>query len=111
MIMTCFWWRILDSRRKSGGSFYCPNGHSLSFTETEVDRLRKQLAGKDAALVHVRDQRDAAERALKSQKGANTRLRKRIAHGVCPCCHRTFKQVSAHMDRMHPDYVAEADKP
>lgn len=35
----------LDKQRRDDGlAFYCPNGHSQSYTETTVMRLQKQLA-------------------------------------------------------------------
>ena len=34
-----------EGRRRSDGlTFYCPNGHSLSYGETETDRLLKGIA-------------------------------------------------------------------
>jgi hypothetical protein len=35
-----------------------------------------------------------------------TRIRNRIAAGVCPCCTRTFKNVARHIKDKHPTYVA-----
>lgn len=29
--------------RSDGRAFYCPNGHAMSYTESEADRLRKKL--------------------------------------------------------------------
>lgn len=92
--------------------FHCPNGHRLHYAEDENDKLRRQLEQSQqmrkslsARLTHESDQRRAAERSAAAFKGQATRLRKRIGHGVCPACHRTFRQVSNHMDRMHPDYA------
>jgi hypothetical protein len=66
--------------------------------------MRESLS---ARLTHEQDQRRSAERSAAAFKGQATRLRKRIGHGVCPACHRTFRQVSDHMDRMHPGYADE----
>jgi hypothetical protein len=103
------------ARQDKNEWFWCPNWHKLHYSEDEVDRLKRQLAtikvrrdSLAAALTHEQDQRRSAERSAAAFKGQATRMRKRIGHGVCPCCHRTFKQVTAHMDRMHPGY---ADKP
>lgn len=94
--------------------FHCPNGHNLHYAEDENDRLRLQLEqtqsmrkNLSAALTHEQDQRRSAERSAAAFKGQVTRLRKRIGKGVCPCCHRSFKQVTAHMERMHPGYADE----
>lgn len=100
----------LDRRCADGRPFYCPNGHSLSYkvgpTEAdklrlERDRLKQQLAQKDDA---IRD----AERALAAQKGQVTKLKKRAVAGACPCCNRTFRQLTLHMKHKHPDFKAEA---
>ena len=35
--------QFYEQRRRSGNEFYCPNGHRLVYTETEVDKLKKEL--------------------------------------------------------------------
>lgn len=40
----------------------------------------------------------------RAQKGQNTRLKNRIAAGVCPCCNRSFQNVARHMAGQHPDF-------
>lgn len=105
--------------------FYCPNGHTQHFTgPTEAEQLRKQLErekDRAARIAAERDQaaqaRDEAKASARAEKAAKTRFknerdgdRRRVAHGVCPCCGRTFKQLSLHMAAKHPDFVAEADR-
>ena len=41
-------------------------------------------------------------------KGQVTRIKKRVANGVCPCCNRTFKDLAAHMSTQHPDYIEQS---
>lgn len=48
---------------------------------------------------------DRMERSAAAQRGVLTRLKNRVAAGVCPCCHRSFKQLSEHMKMKHPDYT------
>lgn len=88
--------------------------HGKSEEEQENARLKRSLgwAREDAARQTARA--DQAEASARGQKAAKTRIKndrerivKRIKHGVCPCCGRTFKQVAAHMERMHPDYKPE----
>lgn len=43
----------------------------------------------------------------RAQKGQNTRLKKRIAAGVCPCCNRSFANLREHMAGQHPDFTGE----
>jgi hypothetical protein len=97
--------RFLDERRKDKRRFFCPNGHSMSYQESEADRLRKRIAGLEGSLVAARDQRLAAERSNTALKGQITKARRRAAAGVCPCCHRTFQQLALHMSNKHPDHA------
>jgi hypothetical protein len=106
----------LNQRRRDGRTFYCPNGHNLSYTESDADRLRKRVAHLEVQKTHLADQRDAerrarqaAEKSAAAQRGENTKLRKRAANGVCPCCHRSFTQLRRHMTAKHPGYVQEAN--
>src|ERR1043165_8136207 len=93
--------------RKSHQQFFCPNGHRQFYggkSEAEIERekanrLRQQL---DQAEAHKRD----LEKQISAAKGQATKLRKRIGAGVCPCCHRTVKQLAAHMANKHPDFAA-----
>lgn len=96
----------------NGNSFYCPNGHSQCYTESNVQKLEKKLelekkrkewAERDAE--NQRKRADTAERRRRAQKGVNTKLKKRAQAGVCPCCNRTFKQLAAHMKNKHPDFI------
>ena len=106
---------FFNERRRGGANaeqgWYCPNGHSRVFRETEAQKLqreldsaRKSLEFEKAQRANAEREREATERRLSAQFGENTKLRKRISHGVCPCCHRTFKQVAAHMAKKHPEY-------
>lgn len=101
-----------DQKREHGeGGIYCPNGHTYGWHVSEAERLRKRLEREQQALAHARREREEARRREQAQRAAATRARnernrarKRSADGVCPCCGRTFKQVVAHMARMHPDF-------
>lgn len=42
-------------------------------------------------------------------KGEVTKLKKRIANGVCPCCKRSFCNLAAHMKTQHPEYTKEEE--
>ena len=104
-----------EHRLRDKGTFYCPNGHGQCYTESEADRLKKQVqrlreANREAYAyaTAVDDQRRAAERSNAALRGARTRARRRAAAGVCPCCQRTFKALADHMATKHPGYAAEA---
>lgn len=111
----------VDQRTKNrwvdtGESFYCPSGHSQCFCDTTVKRLQRENAAlkqqadqKDARLRDAREAIALRDRQLSAAKGQQTRLKKRIGAGVCPCCHRTFKQLAAHMHDMHPEFAKQVD--
>ncbi|HXJ39230.1 MAG TPA: hypothetical protein VNH18_08115 [Bryobacteraceae bacterium] len=105
---------LLDSRRRSGELFYCPNGHGMSYRETEADTLRRQLAqeAKTRELLEsrLRDAQELTERVKHSRaaiKGVLTQERNRIANGVCPCCRRQFTNLHRHMTTQHPEYTKD----
>lgn len=83
-------------------SFYCPNGHSQSYMgkskDEQIAELRTKLSNQ------IRDTNIQSSRADAAEKSRD-RLKKRVKAGVCPCCHRTFKQLQAHMDHKHPEYA------
>lgn len=97
---------------ETGQSFFCPNGHSQAYCESEVDRLKKQVDQEKRNAEWYRQQaetrgraRDRAEHQVRAYKGVITKTKRRIAHGVCPCCQRTFQDLARHMKGQHPDYA------
>ncbi len=101
--------RLLANRREAGGSFYCPNGHSLVFTKTRAMQLEDELKATKARARHHQDQHEAAVRSNRALRGQITKERKRIANGVCPCCNRSFVNLQRHMSGQHPDFVGGSD--
>ena len=95
-----------DQRRRDDKNwFYCPNGHNQRYTESEADRLRRErdrLRQRDA---YNQDKIRELEYSNRGLKGSITKMKKRTAHGVCPCCKRTFQNLAAHMSTKHPDYT------
>jgi len=97
--------------RETHKNFWCPGGHVQFFPgSTEPERLKRRLESAEAQLTHVRDQRDATERSLRTTRGHVTRLRNAAAAGQCPVdsCGKTFLRLATHMSAKHPGY-AEAD--
>jgi len=101
-------------RLDNGGEWYCPNGHKLHFITTEKQKLEERLAAArrqrdwaNTALTAARDQARAAERSARAYKGHITRLRNRIANGVCPVpgCQRSFVNVRRHITGQHPEWA------
>lgn len=101
----------LQRRRENGEGFRCPNGDSIAFGPSELDKMRQErdrlqqrIAQKDDDIAWQKEQRQYAERRVTAAKGQITRLRKRANAGVCPCCNRTFANMARHMKTMHPDH-------
>lgn len=105
----------VGDRRRKHDTFYCPNGHSLHFPgKSAEEALREELAREKRFHEFTKNDRDAARRSAETnearrrgEKAAKTRLKKRIAAGVCPCCNRTFQDLQAHMAGKHPAFVAD----
>lgn len=107
----------MQERAKSHGlRWRCPNREclwaSVGYNESDLDQLKKQVERAQQGSIRNREWaerekalRETAERSNAALRGVNGRLKKRAAHGVCPCCKRTFSALSAHMKSKHPDFV------
>lgn len=105
------------AQRSPSISFYCAFGHRQHFIQGESeetklrrerDRLAQRIAQKDDEIQRQRELKEAAERQASAARGQVTKLRNRVAKGVCPCCNQTFKNLSRHMASKHPTFSAEA---
>lgn len=89
-----------QERREDHATWYCPNGHPQYFpAESEAEKLRKRVANLED------DARVARLDADRAQREA-ARLKKRAQGGACPCCNRTFAQLTRHMKTKHPDFAS-----
>lgn len=104
------------------GSVYCPAcAKGTCWTgETEAEKLRRQLkdekakrlreqAGAEQREAELLDKCNTLERSRRSERAAKTRIKNRVAAGVCPCCNRTFQNLARHMESKHPDYSSRGD--
>lgn len=89
------------ARIEQGGEWFCPNGHGLHFVETVEQRLRKALVQAQELANRSAEGERQARAKLKEITSELKRLQRRAENGVCPFCHRTFKQVQAHIARKH----------
>lgn len=109
-------------------TFYCPNGHGQIYTKSTESILREQLA--KAEQDRLKSEQDLKNQLAASRQSTNfwnerfskqvtetkkvkTRLkntRLRIAHGVCPCCNRTFEDLARHMKSKHPEFIDTSKK-
>lgn len=107
--------RYRKQKHAKGGYWNCPYCQcSWGYSESDTDRLKEELAQKEAQIKREQTRTRTAradatyhKNVARSQKGAKTRLKNRIANGVCPCCQRTFKQLARHMKNKHPNYKKE----
>jgi hypothetical protein len=89
---------------------YCPLGHVFVWGDTykeQLERERRQLAATRELLAAEERSHRGTKAALTRRKNEAKRLAARAQAGVCPCCHRTFKQLAAHMLNKHPQYLDE----
>ena len=109
---------FVQIRREDQAEFFCPNGHSAVFKESENVRLRRQLDEErkkrewaEAARNLAQKTRDTAERGRAVAAGKLKALRGRIKNGVCPCCNRSFENLQRHIKTKHPEFsdMTEAD--
>lgn len=106
---------LYNQRLEDHKTFYCPAGHAQHFTgKSEAQRLREEKERLEARVEQERSWRRGAEartererRSKAAVQGHLTRAKKRAAHGVCPYCPRTFKNVQAHIDNMHPEHAED----
>lgn len=100
---------LMENRRRNGGGFYCPNGHHQGWFGTSLLDKAKQEAQCERQRA---DQADAARRdavanaeiaalALARAKAEMAAQQKRTEAGMCPHCHRCFKQLRRHLKCKH----------
>lgn len=99
-------------------SFCCPRGHWQNYTgksdaqaakdeKARADQAEQEARWQRERADRLRMERDATERQRRAMKGQVTRLRNRIANGVCPVqsCRRNFANVKAHIESQHPEWA------
>lgn len=102
-------------KAKPGSSFYCPAGHGQHYTgKSKEDQLAEHLSRERQRAARLEDEariereaREHADRRAAAARGQVTKLKKRAAAGVCPCCNRHFSDMARHMAQKHPGFVAE----
>jgi hypothetical protein len=103
--------QLQQQARDHGKTVYCPLGHSWVYTDTTDKKLRRERERREAAERRAQASRDLLrheERSHAATRGHLTRSKRRAAAGTCPCCNRTFEQLSRHMKNQHPEFVAAA---
>lgn len=105
-----------DHMRSEGGFACCQNGHRWGWDKDgsererlrrERDRLAQQIAMEQDRVREAERSAFVAGEALIAAEKRETRLKRRIVGGACPCCNRTFSNVGRHMKTKHPAFMAE----
>ena len=102
-----------DQRLRDRVDFYCPAGHPQHFIgktteQKRIEELERALEQQKSLAESAQRQRAWAETNAKGAaiaagkaRAKAARLQHRIECGTCPNCHRTFKQLAAHMLAKH----------
>ena len=100
--------RFIKDRRRDHKTFYCTVcGCALHWPDkSDMELLRSRLVRTKDMLDTARADRDLKEHQRRGEKAAKTRIKNRIANGVCPCCRRSFQNLHRHMLNKHPDYAS-----
>jgi NMD protein affecting ribosome stability and mRNA decay len=97
-----------NERRRDLKLFYCPNGHSQLYTKSTEQELKEEKEAMErslqAQLNNANHRALVAEKAAKQAIKDKRRVERRIAHGVCPCCNKTFADIANHMITEHKDF-------
>lgn len=100
------WW--VKGKRDTHAWFYCPNGHQQHFSaESTEEKLRRERDRLKQDIARAEDEAAQARKQAELLTKQKRRLEKRAAAGTCPCCQRTFSNMSRHMKTKHPDFAAE----
>ena len=97
--------RYRRDKYEKGHGWHCPYCQCTwgYFNDSENSRLKRELAAESARKTAALERANAAEAEARKLAASKKRLDKRIRAGTCPCCHRTFKQLAAHMANKHPE--------
>jgi len=108
---------LMQHHDRDGTSWYCPNGHSLHFIKPKAQReaeraeaAERRAINAETAARYQRNRAESAERSAAAYRGHLTRMKNRIANGVCPvpgCKRSGFSQVMRHIATVHPEWHAE----
>jgi hypothetical protein len=92
------------ARRNDVGQMFCINGHPQVYCESTADKLRRERDTLKQQMARIEEEKRDAEKRAAAAEAATNRLRKRVAAGICPCCHRSVRQLAQHMKTKHPDF-------
>jgi hypothetical protein len=90
----------------------CPYCYAKrGYGEGQTQKLEKQLAAAQREKAwyeersrSLRQERDHLSKSRDGLRGALVKVKKRVAHGICPCCKRSFQDLRRHMESKHPSF-------
>lgn len=82
-------------------SIYCPVGHTFVYSNTETDRLKAEVERLQNTVARKDSEVASAIASARAARGNVTKLKNRIANGVCPHCTRHFANLQRHIATKH----------
>lgn len=97
---------MFDSAVEEGGFWTCPNGHSRGYREGRKAReaVQRERDIYKQKVAQLEDDIVALKKSRAAVQGEYTKVKNRVAAGVCPCCNRSFENLHRHMKNKHPDF-------
>ncbi len=68
-----------ESLRKSGGTFFCPNGHNLTYGDGENEELKKQVKYQGSSIRNQYEQIERQGKSISNRDGQITKLRNKLS--------------------------------
>jgi hypothetical protein len=106
--------RYRRQKQEQGGYWNCPYCKcSWGYGSSEINRLRKEVETANNSRDFYARRLDAVVRSRRAVRAHLTRSKKkleRVAHGVCPCCNRSFQNLRRHMSAKHPGFTSDEAK-
>lgn len=92
--------------RRTHQWWHCPHCGRRRMYKGESD-IERRLREAEERLNQERNRAAMAESKAAHIGRQYARMKHRVKNGVCPCCTRTFENLSRHMRDKHPDFGAE----
>lgn len=93
--------------REQGTCWSCPAGHHRVYRKSDLTKAQEDLAAERERSREIEIQKRQVEDQLGAAEREAKRLAKRVVNGVCPCCNRSFVQLTRHMKSQHPEFAKD----
>ncbi len=106
--------RYRHQKCEQGGYWNCPYCKCFwGYGTSEFERMRKQLeTANNSRDFYARrlNEEVRSKRAVRAHLTRSKKKLERIAHGVCPCCNRSFQNLRRHMSVKHPGFADSGEE-